>query len=815
MSYVRQRSLSLLGTFSTRESLQTAYPAQSNPGCIAYVGSIEPYRTYVSQGAKWVDQTVVNKSSDLVDEDDISLLPTMGIAGKDVTLYTLEAPLVLPPRLQVGANGGITMGVFNTTITLTFSAIVGAGVTVTASAAFFTSTAADKNKYITLSNGDWAQVTAVTDSTNATVILMSNGPSITAGLGPHSNWYYGRALPGVYGSSGYDNVYRCSLGCWIYFQANALYSGSLAGSYWTVMKSPTQGVVFNTNPSGNLGDVPKVAATKIVSPAMGEQALPVAVYTIGGTTVVPRGIMGTSGHITAVVEGSLSSTVADQSATKFVSPYLGGGYSARGLGKSPSYIGYGVQARWNARGTYSILGPAQGYDGSLDVYGGHGNGIVANTGYDMDFIIKAGNGSADDYITVDTLRLTLHPGQTGNRALRSPVTLPITVPSDFMGMNLMEPGYLGSDLSSVAKVGVNRLNQSGLGRWLSIETSQGVYNQTVMNSLSGVVSATKAKGGKVALGLYGTPTFYAGTTPHPTYTDAQTKGPWGYLGECSNPTNTAAVVNFITYMINYFNKPGGAWYDANGGKKGIDYWETWNEPEHYVNSNGNAVGIGEKGAYFWWGSSTQLVDLCKLQYDLVKSLDSTITVWSPGFANPNLTAHKFLSCKGATYPNTTGGETFDQFSFHTYSAAPPGEVYRPYGSGDIISATHGLHAQLTLLKINGYNHPVTIGEIGFDPKGETDSLAWYTKSAAQRYTYWCRVAMVCAAWGVQSILPWHWRMNSNSQGTAGNWATDTDGCTKAYNDIHAKLCGKTIVAYSYENNSPVRLDFSDGTYWVV
>lgn len=822
--YTSVRSTKLLGPLATLSAIQSKYPAASYTGCVALVGSTAPYRQYVSDGSTWTDKSVNFTSSEVVDSDNIPLARRAGLTNRNRSLYNLEAPIVIPSTCTVGPNGSLQIGVKNTTISLTLSATSGTNVTCTASAAFFTTQNDSIKKYICLPSGEWLQITGFTSTTGVTVTILNNGGTLTSGTGPHTNWWFGHGTPSVYGVSGYVDVSVNALGCWMYFLADTLYPGSVAGTYWTVMRSPMRGTVYNTRPATNtIASIPRTAVTPIVSATTVTQSLTNTSYTISGSVTIPAGIMGVDGAVTCYMAGSMSPNSDTTNVVKSIFPYIGSTYSGRAYAYAGG--GYYLRSRWNSKGTYGIMGCSQGWGGEQDTSGSHDVGGLIYTGLPMSFTLRANPYASTECITIDSLRLELNPGTTGMSPYQPPVTYPITVPTDFMGMNLMQPG-VGSfpDISTVAAVGITRLNQSQVARWYNVETSAGVYSSTVLASLGAAITAVKAKGGKVALGLYGTPTFYAQTAARPIYADSATKGPWGALGECSNPTSMTAVTNFVTYMINYFNKPGGTWYDANGGKKGIDYWETWNEPENYQNNNGNLLGTAinpttgvsndNKGVGFWWGSSAELVDLCKLQYDLIKSLDPSVVIWSPGFASVNNVASYFLAATGNTYSSTKGSQTFDQFSFHCYHAAPPGDPYG-VGNGDVITGKDGLHAQLTHLHINGYDFPMTIGEIGIDPKGTTDSQAWYLKSAAQRYTYWCRVAMVCAAWGMKSILPWHWGETSNTQGNSGNWYNDTDGCTKAYNDITSKLSGKTITACTYEFNSPVRLDFSDGTSWVV
>lgn len=53
----------LLGTFTTEAALQTAFPAASNTGATAMIGTAAPYALYQSNGVSWMTQDVGAKIS--------------------------------------------------------------------------------------------------------------------------------------------------------------------------------------------------------------------------------------------------------------------------------------------------------------------------------------------------------------------------------------------------------------------------------------------------------------------------------------------------------------------------------------------------------------------------------------------------------------------------------------------------------------------------------------------------------------------------------------------------------------------------------
>ena len=361
-----------------------------------------------------------------------------------------------------------------------------------------------------------------------------------------------------------------------------------------------------------------------------------------------------------------------------------------------------------------------------------------------------------------------------------------------------------------------RLCQMREANWSTIETSAGVYSPSALAALDSIITFQRQNRATVYMGLYATPAFYADTAAHPTYGDNVTKGPWGYLGECANPNSLVAVRNFVTMLVARYNKPGGAWYDANFSAlgKGIQSWETWNEPTN-TGSNGNTTGANGAGAGFWWGTSAQLVDLAQTQYAAVKAADSSVLVTTPGFADVVQSfPATFLSTVGPA-TGKSGAQSCDAYAWHTYALTPPGVTFGSF-TQDLLYSQQGVVTVQSWLTANGYgNLPLWIGEWGVDSAHTSNELvAYYAAPASFRYNWTARSLMLLAAYGVKNVCPWNWAENGPI-GNSGNWQQDTLGVQLAWNDASTKLVGKTIIARSYVLNGAVSLTFSDGTSWVT
>lgn len=361
--------------------------------------------------------------------------------------------------------------------------------------------------------------------------------------------------------------------------------------------------------------------------------------------------------------------------------------------------------------------------------------------------------------------------------------------------------------------------------WFTLEpAANGVYSASALSNLDSIITAHRTNGAAVLMGLYGTPTGYAQTAANPNFGDNVTLGPSNSLGENSFPNSLAAVTNVVTMLINRYNKAGGAWYDAHFAAlgKGIQYWETWNEPA--MDALGNtATSSGQRITNRgWWGTPAQMIDVAYTEYAAIKAADPSVTVTSPAIPDntgPAGILRTFLITAGAANPTKTGAMACDAVAYHPYFAGPPGVYFGAWQTpflGNIVSGTLGVATFANWLQTNGYNLPLHITEWGFDTSSATGTVAtWYAQTPEFRYNWIARTFMCAAACGAKSIHPWHWGETSDASGNSGNWQGDTTGVQKAYNDIAAKVSGKTIVGGFYVMNGRVTLYFSDGTAFSV
>lgn len=407
---------------------------------------------------------------------------------------------------------------------------------------------------------------------------------------------------------------------------------------------------------------------------------------------------------------------------------------------------------------------------------------------------------------------------------------PVTVPSDFLGMCWMRYPYIGTDYNpdGIIRWGSCRVSQIYEMHWNRIETpSAGVYDATALSALDQIVTFQRQNGVSVMMGLYGTPVFYAQSSPTgaSTYADNVTYGVWGLLGAGSYPTSLAAVTAFVNMLVTRYNLPGGTWYDANGATlgKGIQLWEEWNEPAIWptgTQTNGNSTGSGGTGQGFAWMDKEQLVDLCYTQYAAIKALDPSIIVLSPGLdSGDSVTrAGRFFPAVG-TVTGKTGAQSCDAFAWHPYSRL--GHNYPTYGAwtdGDIVqNADAGITAIRAMLTSYGVpNMPIYISEWGMDELQTSPTGAlWYAESALYRRAFMECFLLTCAAFGVKQVHPWHWQQPSTTNGNSGAWPVDTNGVTAAYNAIADNVVGKTIVGLKATAYNRMTATFSDGTTYTT
>lgn len=396
----------------------------------------------------------------------------------------------------------------------------------------------------------------------------------------------------------------------------------------------------------------------------------------------------------------------------------------------------------------------------------------------------------------------------------------IAVPSDYAGMHfggwpIINPSWIAStgrvyptgNVPTPAPTnmlfGSNRSCANGFDCWYLIETSQGVYDFSNMDT---IVSTMKARGCKFIFTLWWVPTFYM-QAGNPVLSSAHPNA--GYPDSVS-PNGLTALSNFITALITRYNTAGGAWASqANGGGtnwsvygKGIDILEPMNEPNYSI-----------PGA-FWQDSAAKLVDFCYTAKTAAKAVDPAIVFWSPGFGSV-ASMNTFLTASGVINTGVTGASLPEEMSIHLYSTAPACQRMGSWGVTaqlavwDLLSAWKSWRGAMASNGVGSL--PVNMGEGGFDGATSSAELTLATNQTSQwRYQWLGRMMLVGAALGFKKWMNFAWDdpflcfpMN------------DPDGVAKAVNDVHVNVAGKTIKNAYYDVGGAVTLQFTDGSSFAI
>lgn len=369
----------------------------------------------------------------------------------------------------------------------------------------------------------------------------------------------------------------------------------------------------------------------------------------------------------------------------------------------------------------------------------------------------------------------------------------ITVPNDYIGVHSNWPGA-GVDPATLGiSIGhVRLLDGSSPWMWRHIETSQGVYS---WGGLDTKITEYRSRGWTVTFQLYGTPFFYASTV------DQGFNDQYNLAGGAAYPAqdvNLAGLSAFVTALVTRYNSPSGAWRVANPSLgKGIQVFETWNEPNFYQNYSG-----------YWWGTASQLVDVCHVVYTAVKAVDAQVVVTTPAFFGESH-CWPWIQASGSLFPSVKAVNTFDAFDLHGYLSMPCGAPYAglPY---DIAWGSYGVYPFINFANRYKPGAEIHVSEYGFDTKSTSQSLqSLLAEPPAIRKKILARVMATAAAMGVKRFAVY-----LLSSTLAGNYTTDTDGVVSAINLV-SQICGKTIVAATAEIGGPVTLKFSDGSTWTV
>jgi hypothetical protein len=89
-------------------------------------------------------------------------------------------------------------------------------------------------------------------------------------------------------------------GIWLYFPAGAVYAGSVAGFYWTVMSSTTAGTIYDTRLSGTEAPYVPASPTPIVAAGPGAYTQTTGSAITICTHTIPGGAMGINGSLTCI-----------------------------------------------------------------------------------------------------------------------------------------------------------------------------------------------------------------------------------------------------------------------------------------------------------------------------------------------------------------------------------------------------------------------------------------------------------------------------------------------------------------------------------
>jgi hypothetical protein len=406
---------------------------------------------------------------------------------------------------------------------------------------------------------------------------------------------------------------------------------------------------------------------------------------------------------------------------------------------------------------------------------------------------------------------------------RQPVNIQVVgdvhVPSDFMGMCFIRYPLFGSSPVGALNYGSVRLSQTYGTRWADIETSPGVYD---WSQLDQIITFQRSHGKSVYYGFYATPRFYAdNSTPNPIQTDYNTRGAWGSLfGEGANPTSLEAVASFCTAAISRYNAPGGVWYDQYGSLygKGIQYWETWNEPSAWTGGGGHGTIVEtNRSTRFGWHTPAQLVDLHVTQYAAIKSVDASVQVSTPGF---HASVSNYLASALATVGPLTGvslGNATDAVAWHPYRQTPFGwqSFSNRYQNSMEFGADGVIRMRAACAAAGFPDLPLWANEWGVDDGQTSDEIvAWNAAPPRYRRKWIAQSFASMAILGVKRLDPWHW-LQTGAVTNAGNYQQDVDGALAGYNDAAANLPGRTIVSADYYHRDSIRVQFSSGPEWIV
>lgn len=441
-------SLANVGTYASTGALQTAFPAASNKGSFAYVGSSSPYTLYTSDGTTWIASSGSGGTPSTTTPNALASTP---VIGTSTAFMRADAVLPLP---SINAVGGLpqSSGNYNaSTNTILTGAYAGQNLvsgtlptgTSTAPTGFKVTVAGTPgvDSLGALSVGDvvfyssalvWdvmggaAQTTLLYkgDGTTSGRLVAAvpgldynPGPLFQTGvpIGVMPNCTVAAAGVITYGSTAptaYPN------GVWMWWSAAALYAGSLAGWYWTVLTGTAGagagGTVYNSYLPAT-GTASQLAGTTSGATVVGAYPIPSSPSTsgiTGGThtlttgsviwapgPTMPAGYLGNNGS------GEAKYLLRCNSSTTNKAFSAGGGFwqpsnptTVTNVVNTATFMNAGVQTR--QIGAYSDIGSPLDYTTAVDT-------TIAQV-LNPKFNINATN-SGNDFLVCEFLRIMLVP----------------------------------------------------------------------------------------------------------------------------------------------------------------------------------------------------------------------------------------------------------------------------------------------------------------------------------------------------------------------------------------------------------------------
>jgi hypothetical protein len=295
--------------------------------------------------------------------------------------------------------------------------------------------------------------------------------------------------------------------------------------------------------------------------------------------------------------------------------------------------------------------------------------------------------------------------------------------------------------------------------WGNLEPQPGVWKFELLDQY--VKLATKKKV-EIVLTLGQTPTWASARPQEPS--------PYGTPGWPAEPANIKHWRNYIRTVATRYQ-----------GK--IHYYEIWNEPD--VNK-------------FYSGSVNKMVELSREAYTILKQVDPTIKVLSPGTTNatPDLKWQQEFFRKG-------GGKYADIISQHFY---PQTDTAVPEDLAQYIQQMKGIMAKSGLAK---------------KPLWNTES-GWLKPAPIanhrQGMAYVARMYLINWASGVERFYWYAW----DNQAAVSLYFTEVDGktptpITKSYAQIQKWMVGAKMQKCEVKTNNTwiCHLSRSRKPFWIV